>query len=49
MDCSMTGFPVLHRLLEYAQIHVLCIGDRIQPSHPLLPLLYFHNALYFSR
>ena len=22
MDCSMPGFPVLHYLLEFAQIHV---------------------------
>ena len=22
MDCSMPGFPVLHCLLEFAQIHV---------------------------
>ena len=22
VDCSMTGFPVLHYLLEFAQIHV---------------------------
>ena len=37
MDCSMTGFPVLHYLLEFAQTHVCWIGDAIQPSHPLLP------------
>ena len=35
MDCSMTGFPVLHHLLELAQTHVLWVGDAIQPSHPL--------------
>ena len=28
--------PVLHYLLELAQIHVHWIGDAIQPSHPLL-------------
>ena len=22
IDCSMTGFPVLHHLLEFAQTHV---------------------------
>ena len=37
MDCSMPGFPVLHYLLKFAQIHVHCISDAIQPSHPLLP------------
>ena len=36
MDYSMPGFPVLHYLLEFAQIHVHCVGDAIQPSHLLL-------------
>ena len=35
MDCSMSGFPVLHCLPEFAQIHVHWVGDAIQPSHPL--------------
>ena len=38
MDCSMPGFPVLHYLLEFAQILVHWVGDAIQPSH-LLPLV----------
>ena len=29
MDCSMTGFPVLHHLLEFAQIHVHGVSDTI--------------------
>ena len=29
------GFPVLHCLPEFAQIHVHWVGDAIQPSHPL--------------
>ena len=37
MDCSMLGLPVLHHLLKLAQIHVHCIGNAIQPSHPLMP------------
>ena len=37
MDCSTPGFPVLHYLLELAQIHVHWVGDAIQPFHPLLP------------
>ena len=38
LDCSMPGFPVLHSLLEFAQIpHIHCISGAIQPSHPLLP------------
>ena len=36
MDCSTPGFPVLHYLLELAQMHVHWVGDAIQPSHPLL-------------
>ena len=35
MDCSTPGFPVLHHLLEFAQIHVHWVSDAIQPSHPL--------------
>ena len=36
MDCSAPGFLVLHYLPEFAQTHVLRVGDAIQPSHPLL-------------
>ena len=36
MNCSISGLPVLH-LPEFAQIHVHCIGDAIQASHPLTP------------
>ena len=35
MDCSMPGFPVLHRLPELAQTHVHWVGVVIQPSRPL--------------
>ena len=31
MDCSMPAFPVHHKLLELAQIHVHWVGDAIQP------------------
>ena len=34
-DCSMPGFPGLHYLPEFAQIHIQRVGDAIQPSHPL--------------
>ena len=37
MDCSMPGLSVPHHLLESAQVHVNCIGDAVQPSHPLTP------------
>ena len=35
IHCSITGFPVPHHLPEFAQVQVHCIGDAIQPSHPL--------------
>ena len=35
MDCSMPGFPLLHHLLQLAQIHVHWADDAIQPSHSL--------------
>ena len=37
MDYSMPGFPVLHYLPEFAQIHGHGVGDAISPSHSLLP------------
>ena len=33
MDCSSPGFPVLHHLPEFAQIHVHWANDAIQSSH----------------
>ena len=36
MDCSTPGSPVLLYLPEFAQTHVLWVGDAIQPSSPLL-------------
>ena len=37
MDWSMPRLPVPLHLLEFAQVHVYCIGDTIQPFHPLTP------------
>ena len=37
MGCRMPGLPIPHHLLEFAQVHVHCIGDAIQPSYPLSP------------
>ena len=37
MDCSTPDLPVLHLLPEFAQLHVYCIRDAIEPSHPLTP------------
>ena len=36
-DRNRSRLPIPHHLLEFAQVHVHCIGDAIQPSHPLLP------------
>ena len=37
MDSNMPGLPVPHHLLEFSQVHVHCISDAVQPSHPLKP------------
>ena len=37
MDCSTSGFTVLHCLPEFAQTHVHWVDDAIQPSHPVTP------------
>ena len=35
MDCSTPGLPVPHHSLEFVQVHIHCISDAVQPSHPL--------------
>ena len=37
VDCRTPGFSVPHHLPEFAQVHVHCISDAIQPSHPVTP------------
>ena len=37
--CSTPGFPVLHRLLEFAQTHVCWVSDAIQAPVLCRPLL----------
>ena len=37
VDCSTPGLPVLHYVLNFAQVHVHWVSDVIQPSHPLFP------------
>ena len=38
MDCSTTRPPCYSpNLPEFAQVHVHCINDAVQPSHPLMP------------
>ena len=47
MNHSTPGLPVHYQLLEFAQTHVHCIGDVIQPSHPLT--LFSSSALNLSQ
>ena len=35
MNRSTPGLPVHHQLPEFTQAHVHCVGDAVQPSHPL--------------
>ena len=53
MDCSMTGFPVLHQLLELAQnisIELLMPSNHLILCHPFLLLLsIFPASRYFPR
>ena len=44
-DCSTPGLPAPHHLPEFAQVHLHCIGDAVQPSHPLTT----SSALNFSK
>ena len=34
MDCCTPSLPVPHHLPEFVQVHVHCISDAVQPSHP---------------
>ena len=46
MDWSTPGFPVLHCLPEYAQMHVHWVSDAIQPSHLLPPPFPFPASVF---
>ena len=52
MNHSTPGLSVHHQLPEFTQTHVHCVGDAIQPSHPLSspspPALKFsqHQGLF---
>ena len=35
MNCTTSGLPVHHQLLEFTRTHVHRVGDAIQQSHPL--------------
>ena len=44
IDCSTPGFPVLHYLLEFAQIHVhwvVMLSNHLILCHPLLHFFFF--------
>ena len=47
-DCSTPGFPILHYLLEIAQIHVHWVGDATEPSDPLLPPFSLVTSYFVS-
>ena len=47
MDCSTPGLHVPHRILKFAQVHVHCTGDAIQPSHPQFKgIISWHSAFF---
>ena len=46
-DCNKPGLSVPHHLPKFAQVHIPCIDDAIQPSHPLTPS--FPSALSLSQ
>ena len=41
MDCSTPGFPVLHCLPAFAHTHIHWDNDTTQPSHCVLPLIWY--------
>ena len=53
MNRSKPGLPVHHQLPESIQTHVHCVGDAIQPSHPLscpslLPSIFPSIRVFFN-
>ena len=45
IDCSIPGILVHNELPELTQTHVHWVGDAIQPSHPLLPILLLPSII----
>ena len=37
MDCSKPGLPVPYHHPKFAQVHIHCISDAVQPPFPLTP------------
>ena len=53
MNCSKPGFPVLHCLPDFPQIHVHWVSNAIQPSHLchprlLLPSIFLSIRVFSS-
>ena len=46
--CSISGFPDLHYLPEFAQTYVHLVDDAIQQSNPLSPPLLFLPSIFLS-
>ena len=44
MNCGIPGSPVLHYLLEFAQINVHWVSDAIQPSIPIAPFSSYSQS-----
>ena len=47
----MPGLPVPYHLPEFVQVHALCIGHVIQPSHsltPSSPSAHIHMYIYIG-
>lgn len=34
--CSVPGLPIPYYLPDFAQVHILCISDAVQPYHPTM-------------
>ena len=44
MNHSTSGLPVHHLLPDFTQTHVHCVGDGIQPAHPLQRNIQFSSV-----
>ena len=49
MDCTMSGHPVHHQILDFTQTHVHWVSDTIKPSHPLSSLLLLPSIFPSTR
>ena len=44
INCGTPGSPILHHLLEFAQINVHWVSDAIQPSIPIAPFSSYSQS-----